>query len=274
MVRVVLLLGLAALAVARAERTVARPTVKHINLEKVYGALAAVEKSEFQLLEQVFALAQQEIQVAVRAQANATRTQASAPAGAPAGAPDRGPEGGDRIPATGPAWTPPEHLKAVTPDLKATAQPKFVPLCAAKIEEMVQKNAAFLAKHGASNDTIGLSLATHFQVVCEGAFPLKEQQCDDTSVQLAKLVDSGNPLNPAGPAGAPGAPGGAPGAAPAAALASLRAKVRAAAPAAAPGGAPGGPGGPTDSGPAWCTAFFGLYFDGVVAANAAAGPAR
>merc|ERR1719305_1336725 len=105
---------------------------------------------------------------------------------------------------------------AVTPDLKDAALPKFVPLCAAKVEEMVEKKAAYLAKHGASNDTIGLSMATHFQVVCEGAFPVKEQQCDDTSVQLAQLVDSGKPLNPpaAGPAGAPGAP--------AAALAQLR----------------------------------------------------
>merc|ERR1719473_1080882 len=164
------------------------------------------------------------------ARANATRANATkvgapaAAAGAPGG-PSRGPEGGDRIPATGPAYTPPAHLAALDPAMKATAEPLFVPLCAAKIEEMVERNAAYLAKFGASNDTIGLSLATHFQVVCEGAFPVKEQQCDDTSVQLAQLVDSGKPLNP---------PAGGPAGAPAAALAQLRRAPRAA----APGGAP------------------------------------
>lgn len=239
--------------------------------KKLYGKKKAVEVNAFMLIDQVFALAQREL---TAARTNSTRvraeSQAGAPAGAPGGAPGagRGAEGGDRIPATGPAWQPPPHLAAVTPDLKGAVLPKFVPLCSAKLEEMVEKRASHLARNGNSNDTIGLSLATHFQVVCESAFPLKEQQCDDTSVLLAQLIDSGNPLNPpsAGPAGAPGA-------APAAALAQLRAHMpRAAAPAGAPGG-PGGPGGPTDSGPGWCTEFFNLYFDGIVAANAGAGPA-
>jgi len=273
-----LALGLATvLGGASAGRLGVQPTAKHIDLDTIYGSLASLEKAEFRLISQVFVLAQREL---ARARANATRVNASrvtvasgagAPAGAPGGAPGSlGPEGGDRIPATGPKWTPPAHLAALTPDLKGTALPKFVPLCAAKLEEMVEKKAAYLAMHGASNDTIGLSMATHFQVVCEGAFPVKEQQCDDTSVDLAKLIEGGKPLNPlpAGPAGAPGAPG-------APALVQLRARVpRAAAPAGAPGGAPGGPGGPTDSGPGWCTAFFNMYFDAVIAANAGGAPAR
>merc|ERR1719380_372448 len=190
----------------------ASPVLRPASLENIYGSLASVEKSDFEAIQQIFALAQKQVNLA-RAnvtRVNATKVGAPAAAGAPAG-PSRGPEGGDRIPATGPAYTPPAHLAALDPAMKATAEPLFVPLCAAKIEEMVEKNAAYLAKFGASNDTIGLSLATHFQVVCEGAFPVKEQQCDDTSEQLAQLVDSGKPLNPpvAGPAGAPGAPAAA-----------------------------------------------------------------
>merc|ERR1719450_2092487 len=180
--RVAIALVLAAFSGTAAALQRSNPVLKPANLEKIYGSLASVEKSEFDIIQQIFALAQKQLNLARTnaTRVNATKAGAPAAAGAPAG-PSRGPEGGERIPATGPAYVPPPHLAALDPAMKATVEPLFVPLCAAKIEEMVEKNAAYLAKFGASNDTIGLSLATHFQVVCEGAFPVKEQQCDDTS---------------------------------------------------------------------------------------------
>merc|ERR1719281_2247437 len=91
----------------RRSKPVLKPVSK--SLDGMFGSLAAVEKAEMTNILKVFALAKQEL---LRTQSNSTRTQAAAPAGAPAGAPgaSRGAEGGDRIPATGPAWTPPAHL--------------------------------------------------------------------------------------------------------------------------------------------------------------------
>lgn len=238
------------------------PVARKVDIDDVATSMASFEKVEFGLIDQIFALAQSELIAEVK------KVKTAAPAGAPGapGAPSRGPEGGDRIPATGPAFKLPEAYAALKPEMEAAILPKFTPLCATKLEDMVNKMATYLAKHGASNSTIGHSMATHFQVTCEGAMPVKEKQCDDTSVELAKLIESGAPLGPpAGPAGAPGAPG-AP-----AALAQLRAHVpKAAAPAAGPAGAPGG--GATESGVGWCTSFFGMYFKALT--TPAGAPAR
>lgn len=279
---------LGSLGIVGAARDALKPVVKHVDLASVYGPVATIQREEFDDIEQIFAYAQLEVLKASRENATLRaalerQARAGAPAGAPAEAPaaspgsapasvvrSRGPEGAKgRIPATGPAWVAPPHLKGLTEEngywMKWFARPKFVPLCAQKIEDLATKNGRYLAENGASNDTIGLSLATHFQVICEGAFPLEEEDCDKTSVQLAKLVETGGAaaLNPP-----PGAPGGAP----AAALANLRAAVaRAPAPAASPGAAPGPaeapPAGPSESGPGWCWAFFNLYFDAVIKAN-------
>lgn len=271
----------------------------NVDMTKLPTAFSAVEKVEFGLVDEIFVLAQTEMAAGLKAKAaarfvldraaaeakvNGTKVQvngtkakvnattlSSAPASAPSsapGAPSLGAEGGDRIPATGPAWTAPEAYSALDAGLKAAILPKFQPLCAAKLEEMVGKKAAYLAKHGASNSTLGHSMATHFQVTCEGAFPVKEKQCDDMSVHLFNVVDSGAPLGPpAAPAGAPGGPG-APGAPGLLQIRALRAPKTV-----APAGAPAGPASaePTESGMAWCGAFFNMYFDALI--NPAGGPA-
>merc|ERR1719281_223428 len=222
-----IVLVFAACAVLSAARGKPAPA-RAVAVEKIPTALAAFEKAEFGAIDKLFQLAQAEVNKELKLAAAAPAGAAGAP-----GAPSLGAEGGDRIPATGPAWVVPAAYKGLTGAMKAAILPKFVPQCAGVIEGMVEKMAAYLAQNGASNSTIGHSMATQFQVTCEGAFPVKEQQCDDTSVQLAKLIESGAPLNPP----APGAPAGA------------------------PAGAPGAAGSPIDSGPAWCAAFFAMYYE-------------
>merc|ERR1719440_2601466 len=110
--------------------------------------------------------------------------------------------------------------------MKAKTGPIFELKCAEVLDKMVNKRVNALAKFGMSNETIGIDMATHFQVQCPGSIPMPEDKCDDYAVKLAKLIDSGKPIfipPPPGPAGAPGAPG-APGAAPAAALFQLHAQ--------------------------------------------------
>jgi len=195
------------------------------------------------------------------------KTSAAAPAGAPGGAPGKPPFG-----------MPKPAYMGIKPEMKAKVGPIFQLKCAELLEQMVNKRVVTLAKLGLTNETVGIDMATHFQVQCPGSIPMPEDKCDDYAVKLAKLIDSGKPIfipPPPGPAGAPGAPG-APGAAPAAAFVQLMSKSSAvvlAAPAGAPG-APGGPGaGGIKSGNDWCDAFFAEFFDAIVAQVAAAGPA-
>merc|ERR1719213_1514258 len=193
-----------------------------------------------------------------------TKTSAAAPAGAP-GAPGKPPFG-----------MPKKAYMGIKPEMKAVTGPIFTLKCAELLDNMVNVRVVTLAKIGLTNETVGIDMATHFQVQCPGSIPMPEDKCDDYAVKLAKLIDSGKPIfipPPPGPAGAPGAPG-APGAAPAAALVQMPKSSTAllAAPAGAPG-APGGPGsGGIKSGNDWCDAFFAEFFDAIVAQVAAAGP--
>merc|ERR1719359_2795422 len=192
------------------------------------------------------------------------KTSAAAPAGAPGGAPGKPPFG-----------MPKPAYMGIKPEMKAKVGPIFHFECAELLDQMVNKRVVTLAKIGLTNESVGIDMATHFQVQCPGSIPMPEDKCDDYAVKLAKLIDSGKPIfipPPPGPAGAPGAPG-APGAAPAAAFIQKHPAALLAAPAGAPG-APGGPGaGGIKSGNDWCDAFFAEFFDAIVAQVAAAGPA-
>jgi hypothetical protein len=201
-----------------------------------------------------------------------TRVQVKTTAAAPAGSP-----GGPGAPKS-PYGMPKPAYMGIKPEMKAKVGPIFQLKCAELLEQMVNKRIVTLAKIGLTNETVGIDMATHFQVQCPGSIPMPEDKCDDYAVKLAKLIDSGKPIfipPPPGPAGAPGAPG-APGAAPAAALVQMPKPSAALLAAGAPGapGAPGGPGsGKLESGNDWCDAFFAEFFDAIVAQVAMAGPA-
>lgn len=229
--------------------------------------LAGLKEEENKLVDKLFVVASDTVLTELNK--IRTRTQsAAAPAGAP-GAPGKPPFG-----------MPKKAYMGIKPEMKAKVGPIFQLKCAELLEQMVNTRVVTLAKIGLTNETVGIDMATHFQVQCPGSIPMPEDKCDDHATKLAKLIDSGKPIfipPPPGPAGAPGAPG-APGAAPAAALIQMhsnpsKASLIAAAPAGAPG-APGGPGaGGIKSGNDWCDAFFAEFFDAIVAQVATAGPA-
>merc|ERR1719456_946 len=121
---------------------------------------------------------------------------------------------------------PKKAYMGINPEMKAKTEPIFELKCAEVLQEMVNKRVNALAKHGMSNESIGVDMATHFQVQCPGSIPMPEDKCDEHATKLAKLIDSGKPVfipPPPGPAGAPGAPG-APGASPAAMLIQMHSK--------------------------------------------------
>lgn len=71
---------------------------------------------------------------------------------------------------------------------------KFEVQCAKVLETMVSMRAATLAELGFPDDSVGLDMATHFQVQCPGAIPMPEDKCDKHATALAKLIDSDKPL--------------------------------------------------------------------------------
>jgi len=233
---------------------------------KLPGTLAELKEEENKMVDKLFVIASDTVltelnKIKTRSQ---TKTSAAAPAGAP-GAPGKPPFG-----------MPKKAYMGIKPEMKAKVGPIFELKCAELLDQMVNTRVVTLAKLGLTNETVGIDMATHFQVQCPGSIPMPEDKCDDYATKLAKLIDSGKPIfipPPPGPAGAPGAPG-APGAAPAA---FIQVHGTPASLLAAPAGAPGAPGGPgaggIKSGNDWCNTFFAEFFDAIVAQVAAAGPA-
>jgi len=258
MANVILLLSLLGVGEA-ALRSQLQPVV-----DKAPSTLAELKQEENKLVDKLFVVA--EDTVFTELQKIRTRTTNAKVAAAPAGAPG--------APGKPPFGQPKKAYMGIKPEMKAKVGPIFQLQCAELLDKMVNTRVVTLAKLGLTNETVGIDMATHFQVQCPGSIPMPEDKCDDHATKLAKLIDSGKPIfipPPPGPAGAPGAPG-APGAAPAAFI-QRHAAVVLAAPAGAPG-APGGPGaGGIKSGNDWCDAFFAEFFDAIVAQVAAAGPA-
>eukprot|EP00746_Dinoflagellata_sp_MGD_P000590 gnl/MRDRNA2_/MRDRNA2_101058_c0_seq1.p1 gnl/MRDRNA2_/MRDRNA2_101058_c0~~gnl/MRDRNA2_/MRDRNA2_101058_c0_seq1.p1 ORF type:complete len:271 (+),score=67.22 gnl/MRDRNA2_/MRDRNA2_101058_c0_seq1:78-890(+) len=240
-----------------------QPVIAHVP-----STLAELKDEENKLVDKLFVVASDTVLTEltkIKQTRTQVKTSAAAPAGAPGGAPGKPPFG-----------MPKKAYMGIKPEMKAKTGPIFQLKCAELLDQMVNTRVVTLAKLGLTNETVGIDMATHFQVQCPGSIPMPEDKCDDHATKLAKLIDSGKPIfipPPPGPAGAPGAPG-APGAAPAAALIQMHSKpALIAAPAGAPG-APGGPGaGGIKSGNDWCDAFFAEFFDAIVAQVAAAGPA-
>merc|ERR1719265_676147 len=235
------------------------------------ATLQELKDDENKLVDKLFVVAQDTVftelqKVRARRTAKAEVT-AAAPAGAPGGAPGKPPFG-----------MPKKAYMGIKPEMKAKVGPIFQLKCAELLDKMVNTRVVTLAKLGLTNETVGIDMATHFQVQCPGSIPMPEDKCDDHATKLAKLIDSGKPIfipPPPGPAGAPGAPG-APGASPAAAFIQIHKPPASLLAAGAPGapGAPGGPGGGMImSGNDWCDQFFAEFFDAIVAQVAAAGPA-
>jgi len=255
------------LCCALGEATLRRSPPVVTNVPK---SIAELKDEENKLVDKLFVIASDTVLTELT-KIKKTRTQVKTSAAAPAGAP--GGPGGPGMPF----GMPKKAYMGIKPEMKAKVGPIFELKCAELLEEMVNTRVVTLAKLGLTNETVGIDMATHFQVQCPGSIPMPEDKCDDHATKLAKLIDSGKPIfipPPPGPAGAPGAPG-APGAAPAAALIQVHRKPASliAAPAGAPG-APGGPGaGGIKSGNDWCNAFFAEFFDAIVAQVAAAGPA-
>jgi len=71
---------------------------------------------------------------------------------------------------------------------------KFAPQCAKVIEIMVDRRLVTLTKLGLQDESVGLDMATHFQVQCPGAIPMPEDKCDKHATALGKLVDSKRPI--------------------------------------------------------------------------------
>lgn len=240
------------------------PVITHIPT-----TLSELKDEENKLVDKLFVIASDTVLTElskIRKTQTQVKTSAASPAGAPGGAPGKPPFG-----------MPKKAYLGIKPEMKAKVGPIFQLKCAELLDQMVNTRVVTLAKLGLNNETVGIDMATHFQVQCPGSIPMPEDKCDDHATKLAKLIDSGKPIfipPPPGPAGAPGAPG-APGAAPAAAF--IQMHGRPASLIAAPAGAPGAPGGPgaggIKSGNDWCDAFFAEFFDAIVAQVAAAGPA-
>lgn len=237
----------------------------------VPSSLVGLKEEENKLVDKLFVIAKDTVFTELT-KIRKTNTQVNSSAAAPAGAP-----GAPGAPGKPPFGMPKKAYLGIKPEMKAKVGPIFKFKCAELLDQMVNTRVVVLAKLGLTNETVGIDMATHFQVQCPGSIPMPEDKCDDHATKLAKLIDSGKPIfipPPPGPAGAPGAPG-APGAAPAAAFIQLHSTPASliAAPAGAPG-APGGPGaGGINSGNDWCDAFFAEFFDAIVAQVAAAGPA-
>merc|ERR1719252_97634 len=229
------------------------PVATAIDVDKVPTTLAELMEVEYKLVDKLFIIARDTIMAeisksrttvvvkaaAAKTEAEKVKVSAAAPAGAPGG------------PGSKPPFGPPKKAYlGINPAMKAKTGPIFQLKCAEVLEEMVNKRVNALAKIGHSNETIGIDMATHFQVQCPGSIPMPEDKCDDWATKLAKFIDAGKPIfipPPAAPGG-PGAPG-APGGAPAAAV-----FMQAGAPGAP--GAPGGPGaGAINSGNDWCMQF-------------------
>jgi len=230
------------------------------------STLAGLKEEENKLVDKLFVIAHDTVMAEL--DKIKTRTASAKTAAAPAGAPG--------APGKPPFGMPKKAYMGIKPEMKAKVGPIFQLSCAELLEQMVNTRVVTLAKIGLTNETVGIDMATHFQVQCPGSIPMPEDKCDDHATKLAKLIDSGKPIfipPPPGPAGAPRAPG-APGAAPAA---FIQMHKPSAALLAAPAGAPGAPGGPgaggIKSGNDWCDAFFAEFFDAIVAQVAAAGPA-
>jgi len=265
MASVVLLLTLVGVSEASLR---SQPAVTKVDVDHLPSTLEELKEEENKLVDKLFITASDtvltELQKIRTRTTNKAAVVAAAPAGAPGGAPGKPPFG-----------QPKKAYMGIKPEMKAKVGPIFQLKCAELLDNMVNTRVVTLAKLGLTNETVGIDMATHFQVQCPGSIPMPEDKCDDYAVKLAKLIDSGKPVfipPPPGPAGAPGAPG-APGAAPAAAFIQKHPAALLAAPAGAPG-APGGPGaGGIKSGNDWCDAFFAEFFDAIVAQVAAAGPA-
>merc|ERR1719375_2445596 len=195
-----------------------KPVTQAIDANALPTTLAELKEQEYELVDRLFVIARDTIlaevqrsrvRTATEAKATAessaekakasveTMTSAAAPAGAP-GAP------GAKKPPFGP---PKKAYLGINPAMKAKTGPIFQLKCAEVLEEMVIKRRNALAKFGHSNETIGIDMATHFQVQCPGSIPMPEDKCDDWSVKLAKFIDAGKPIFIPPPA-APGGPGG------------------------------------------------------------------
>lgn len=235
-------------------------------ITKVPGTLAELKQEENKLVDKLFVIASDTVLTELH-RIKKTTTKVKISAAAPAGAPG--------APGKPPFGMPKKAYMGIKPEMKAKVGPIFELKCAELLDQMVTTRVVTLAKLGLNNETVGIDMATHFQVQCPGSIPMPEDKCDDYATKLAKLIDSGKPIfipPPPGPAGAPGAPG-APGASPAAFIQVHRTPTSLiAAPAGAPGG-PGAPGGGINSGNDWCNTFFAEFFDAIVAQVAAAGPA-
>lgn len=235
------------------------------------STLQELKDAENKLVDRLFVIANDTIFTEIK-KIRTRKVETKASVAAPAGAP-----GAPGAPGKPPFGMPKKAYLGIKPEMKAKVGPIFQLKCAELLDQMVNTRVVTLAKLGLTNETVGIDMATHFQVQCPGSIPMPEDKCDDHATKLAKLIDSGKPIfipPPPGPAGAPGAPG-APGAAPAAAFVQIHKPP--AALLAAPAGAPGAPGGPgakgIQSGNDWCDAFFAEFFDAIVAQVAAAGPA-
>lgn len=71
---------------------------------------------------------------------------------------------------------------------------KFEPECAQVLKVMVDTRVAALAEMDLPDETLGLDIATHFQVQCPGTIPMPEDKCDKYATSLGKLIDAGAPI--------------------------------------------------------------------------------
>lgn len=84
---------------------------------------------------------------------------------------------------------PKEEYMKITMKQKDAVGAKFAPACAKVLEAMVARRMVALVKIGMPDESVGLDMATHFQVQCPGAIPMPEESCDKHATALAKLVD-------------------------------------------------------------------------------------
>lgn len=84
-----------------------------------------------------------------------------------------------------------EEYMEIKADQKDAVGAKFEPACVTVLQEMVANRMVTLAHIGMPNDSVGLDIATLFQVQCPGAIPMPEKSCDKHATELAKLIDAG-----------------------------------------------------------------------------------
>eukprot|EP00746_Dinoflagellata_sp_MGD_P002494 gnl/MRDRNA2_/MRDRNA2_104863_c0_seq1.p1 gnl/MRDRNA2_/MRDRNA2_104863_c0~~gnl/MRDRNA2_/MRDRNA2_104863_c0_seq1.p1 ORF type:complete len:250 (-),score=61.24 gnl/MRDRNA2_/MRDRNA2_104863_c0_seq1:237-932(-) len=144
------------------------------------SALAALKSKENDLVDTLFKMVKDLVKIEKKAEAAANKANLTANGTATqSGAHPNGQYGDAK-----------EEYMEIKADQKDAVGAKFEPACVTVLQEMVANRMVTLAKIGMPDESVGLDIATNFQVQCPGAIPMPEKSCDKHATALAKLIDA------------------------------------------------------------------------------------